>query len=130
MKQSSKAISEVVKLAEPAVVFISVEKEMETGPAMRPGEPFHFNDPLDPFSNEFFERFFKHRMPQRGGPGQGNAMGQGSGLIISSDRYILTNNHVVGDADKITVKLSDGRAQIRKIIISLRCIKTFNITTI
>jgi hypothetical protein len=71
LKQSSQAISEVVKRAEPAVVFISVEKEMETGPAMRPGEPFHFSDPLDPYSNEFFERFFKHRRPQRGGPEQG-----------------------------------------------------------
>ena len=36
-------------------------------------------------------------------------MGQGSGFLISKDGYILTNHHVVGDADKITVKLQDGR---------------------
>ena len=35
--------------------------------------------------------------------------GQGSGFIISEDGYILTNNHVVGDVDKITVELQDGR---------------------
>jgi serine protease Do len=35
--------------------------------------------------------------------------GQGSGFIISPDGYIMTNNHVVGDADKVTVKLEDGR---------------------
>lgn len=34
--------------------------------------------------------------------------GAGSGIIISSDGYIVTNNHVVGDADKVTVTLSDG----------------------
>ena len=35
--------------------------------------------------------------------------GTGSGVIISSDGYILTNNHVAGDADEIKVKLADGR---------------------
>ena len=35
--------------------------------------------------------------------------GQGSGFIISADGYLLTNNHVVADADKVTVKLSDDR---------------------
>src|SRR5258708_4155812 len=35
--------------------------------------------------------------------------GTGSGVIISSDGYILTNNHVAGDAEQINVKLSDGR---------------------
>jgi serine protease Do len=109
LRESSRAISEVVKRVEPAVVFISVSKEAETGPQMKSGEPFQFNDPMDPYSNEFFERFFKHRAPQRGGQQQGTAMGQGSGLIISSEGHILTNNHVVGDADRIMVKLSDGR---------------------
>jgi len=46
-------------------------------------------------------------------PGFGDAprqqKGTGSGVIISSDGYILTNNHVAGDADQIKVKLADGR---------------------
>lgn len=43
-------------------------------------------------------------------------MGQGSGFIISQDGYILTNHHVVSDADKITVKLQDGRELEAKVI--------------
>jgi serine protease Do len=42
--------------------------------------------------------------------------GTGSGVIISSDGYILTNNHVAGDADQISVKLSDGRELKAKVI--------------
>lgn len=42
--------------------------------------------------------------------------GTGSGVIISSDGYILTNNHVAGDADQINVKLSDGRELKAKVI--------------
>jgi len=42
--------------------------------------------------------------------------GQGSGFIISKDGYILINNHVVGDADLIKVKLSDGREFKAKVI--------------
>ena len=43
-------------------------------------------------------------------------LGQGSGFIISKDGYILTNNHVVGDADTVTVKLLDGREFTAKTI--------------
>lgn len=48
-------------------------------------------------------------MPQRQAPQKYNERGQGSGFIISEDGYILTNNHVVGDVDKMTVELQDGR---------------------
>lgn len=42
--------------------------------------------------------------------------GTGSGVIISADGYILTNNHVAGDADQINVKLSDGRELKAKVV--------------
>src|SRR5437868_2652965 len=47
-----------------------------------------------------FPQFDVPRGPQRG---------TGSGIIISADGYILTNNHVAGEADEIKVKLADGR---------------------
>jgi serine protease Do len=43
-------------------------------------------------------------------------MGQGSGFIFSKDGYILTNHHVVGEADKIVVKLEDNREFEAKIV--------------
>jgi len=114
LRQTSKAFSSVAKNAIPAVVFIKVEKTLESGPVMTPGTPFQHNDPFGFFGDEFFERFFRDRFPRQ--PRKYRQMGQGSGFIISADGYILTNNHVVGDADVITVKLHDGREFDAKII--------------
>ncbi|MGB3777205.1 MAG: Do family serine endopeptidase [Tunicatimonas sp.] len=51
-------------------------------------------------------------MPQQQGPRSGS----GSGVIISSDGYIVTNNHVVADADELTVVLTDNRSYLAKVI--------------
>ncbi len=51
-------------------------------------------------------------MPQQQGPRSGS----GSGVIISSDGYIVTNNHVVADADELTVVLIDNRSYVAKVI--------------
>ncbi len=105
LERTSKAFTRIAKKVNPAVVFIQVEKTIKTGQG---GYPFGFNDPFDLFNDDFFRRFFGHRFPDRG-PRAYKQMGLGSGFIISQDGYILTNNHVVGDADKITVRLNDGR---------------------
>ena len=105
----SSAFSDVAKTAMPAVVSIKVEKTVEVGPMMGSGVPFGFNDPYGQFGDDFLRKFFGGRVPQRRAPQKQYQRGQGSGFIISEDGYILTNNHVVGDVDKITVELQDGR---------------------
>jgi serine protease Do len=114
LRQTSKAFSQVAKKAIPAVVFIKVEKTIDSGSMMTPGVPFEFNDPFHFFGDEFFDRFFRDRLPRQ--PRKFRQEGQGSGFIISKDGYILTNNHVVGDADLITVKIHDGREYKAKVV--------------
>lgn len=67
-------------------------------------------DPADPFY-EFFRRF----MPEspRGGEPEPRGLGLGSGFIISPDGYILTNAHVVADADEVTVRLADAKREFK-----------------
>lgn len=106
-----KGFSGVAAKATPAVVFIQVEKQVPAG------HMYQFNNPFDLFGDDFAERFFgvprrprpDRRAPNRNRQPMFKQTGQGSGFIISKDGYILTNTHVVGDVDTITVRLSDGR---------------------
>lgn len=123
-KAVSTAFAQVAEKASPAVVFIEVDAEANTQ-QMPQG--------MDP--GDLFERFFGPGMPN--GPwrqlpqGRGEQQneqqneqqsnrlvpyGQGTGFIITPDGYIITNHHLVGDAKRVRVKLSDGREFEAKII--------------
>ena len=106
-KELSDAFATAAKGAMPAVVSIKVEKTIETN-QLSPDQ--QLNDPFGLFGNDFLRQFFGNQMPQQfQTPRKYIEEGQGSGFIISKDGYILTNNHVVGNVDKITVELQDGR---------------------
>ncbi len=62
---------------------------------------------------EFFRDFFGDQLQQQQPQAR---VGSGSGVIISDDGYIITNNHVVADADELTVVLTDNRSYTAKVI--------------
>jgi len=117
LRSQGKAFAQVAKRAKDAVVFIQVEKAVEEAGV---GPVVPFNDPFDLFNDDFFDRFFRYRGPPRRLPEQRKRRhvqtGQGSGFTISPDGYILTNNHVVGEADRITVKTVDGKELTAKLV--------------
>ena len=91
-----------------AVVNISVAGTMKTGITRSPNMPKA--DPNDPFS-ELFQQF-KMPLPRGDVP----VRGQGSGFIVSPDGIVLTNAHVVADADEVTVRLTDKREFKAKVV--------------
>jgi serine protease Do len=114
LRQSGLAFRSVAKKVSPAVVFIKVEKRVA------PDETTEFSSPFgSPFNDDFFRHFFgapqqfKHPRQE---PKQHLEVGQGSGFLISSDGYILTNNHVAGGADSLAVQLLDGREYQAEIV--------------
>jgi serine protease Do len=98
-------LPEFVALTEKlAASVVNISTTLELTPAAEPNfEPFAEDDPSEPFFNEQFSRRFQQR-------------GLGSGFIIDREGYILTNNHVVENTKKITVKLSDGKEYLAKVV--------------
>ena len=85
------AITETVRIASPAIVGITVTEIRIVGAT---GDPF-------------FDRFFTRKKEE---------LGRGTGFLISSDGYIVTNDHVAGNAKKIEITMTDGKKYDAKII--------------
>ncbi len=115
LKQTGQAFRSVAKNVSPAVVFIKAEKEVSNQGTTEFYSPFG-----GPFDDEFFRRFFgappQFQQPYQAPKKHRQEVGQGSGFLITPDGYILTNNHVAGEADKVSVQLLDGREYQAKII--------------
>lgn len=124
LRQSSKAFASVARSVSPSVVFIQVE-------TTKPYSSYHqFPMPFDeqwPFGSDLFERFFGEHFGDNQKPQeprkQPKVVGQGSGFVFASKAhlfidksYILTNSHVVENAEKIKVILQDRREFEAKIV--------------
>jgi serine protease Do len=105
LRQTGSAFSAIAKKALPAVVFIDVETTVEV-------PRYRYQNPLE----QFFGRGYGGYQQQEPETQKYSQQGQGSGFIISKDGYILTNNHVVKDADRITVNLASGEQLDAKVI--------------
>ena len=118
MIRASKTRAILVQNVQKAVVHIKVEK------IMRNPDGQALNNPMDLYNDEFFRRFFPELRPpknqqqkNRQNPNrQFRQQGMGSGSIIDSKGYILTNHHVVGEADRILVILYDGTEKEAKLV--------------
>ncbi|MBI5272527.1 MAG: DegQ family serine endoprotease [Chlamydiia bacterium] len=98
LEQTSQAFTRIAEQAMPATVFIKAE--------VTQSQPEYMN-PFDMFGDDFLHRFFNQ--PQNPQMQQQPQLAGGSGFLISSDGFIVTNNHVIKDAKNITVTLNDGR---------------------
>jgi len=97
----------VVKRAAPAVVNISSSRVVKS--RVSQGGQGMFDDP-------FFRQFFGNRVPQQQQPRSERSQSLGSGVVVSPDGYILTNNHVIDGATEIKVSFADKREYPAKLI--------------
>ncbi|QSA98344.1 DegQ family serine endoprotease [Methylococcus sp. EFPC2] len=103
-----------------AVVNISTSQKVAA--SERPQLPEGIEIPEGTPFDDFFRHYFGEQGPGgQGGPGDGNGQPSevqslGSGFIISADGYVITNHHVVKDADEIVVRLQDRRELVAKVV--------------
>ena len=101
LEKISKGLQSIATNAQKGVVFVSVSKTIQGF------------DMIDPFEFFFGGPSFKRRGP----PMKEKQEGLGSGLIIDVDNgYVLTNNHVIEDADEIILKLANGSSYEGKVL--------------
>jgi len=117
LRRMGKAFAGIAEKASPAVVGVKATKtvEEEQEPQSR---YYYYDDPFNPFreDEEFFDYFFRRRPPRRYARPQPKQVSQGSGFLVTADGYILTNNHLVGNAEKVVVKLADDRTFDARVI--------------
>lgn len=117
--------ADIVAMAKPAVVTVTTELAADAQMADQGAAPAGPDQGLPP--EEFFKRFFGENGPMPGMPGQDQGpqgqnpqgpkgMALGSGFVISEDGYVVTNNHVIDHATKITVTLDDGKELTAKLV--------------
>lgn len=110
LKQTSQAFATIAKEVSPAVVNIQSDQVPGNNEVAENGEAPELDD-IPPQFYEFFRQLDPNSLPRRQ-----PVVRQGSGFIISHDGYIVTNNHLVQNATKITVKLLNNDEYTAKVV--------------
>ena len=105
LTRTGRAMAEVTSAVKPAIVNISTTRTVKLAGGM---DPF-LDDP-------FFKRFFGDNFGRQKHSKEQKSVGLGSGVIVASDGYIITNYHVVKEADEIKVLMSDKKEYAGKVI--------------
>lgn len=113
------SFADLVEAVKPAVVSIAVEGVQSDSRRFGRGDRFDFNFPDLPEDHPF-RRFFEEFGDQFGPGGEGMPQrpfrAAGSGFLISADGYVVTNNHVVEQAEDVTVVLDEGDEYAAEIV--------------
>jgi serine protease Do len=112
--QSLPSFAPLIERVKPAVVSVKVKIVSQDNQNGQNGWSERFGGNLPPEIQKFFQQFGQ----QDGSPSNPNSVvwGEGSGFFISSDGYIVTNNHVVQNAKSVTVTMDDGKILDAKVI--------------
>ncbi len=111
----AEGFADLVERVMPAVVSVDVKYAPRT--LKHDSQDFRFQIPENSPFRQFFDQFGKQF--RFGSPGEQRAperMAQGSGFFISADGYIVTNNHVVNNADEVDIRTSDGKDYRAKVV--------------
>jgi serine protease Do len=112
LRRMGKAFASIAEKASPAVVGIRATRVVRTGSR---GRDDSYGD-SNPYGGDLFDYFFRRQTPRRDNQPEPKEIAQGSGFIVTADGYILTNNHLVGEAQEVSVQLGDSRRFKAKII--------------
>lgn len=108
LRQVGRAFASIAEKASPAVVGVRAEKVVKSRSRQTP-----FGSPFD---EDLFEYFFRRRSPRQFERPESTQVAQGSGFIVTPDGYIMTNNHLVGEASEVKVSLDDGRTLAAEVV--------------
>ncbi|MDA0205829.1 MAG: Do family serine endopeptidase [Acidobacteria bacterium] len=113
IEPSENQFTPIVRAVRPAVVNIKVEVAAEQETAESDAEP-------EPGMEDFFRRFFGGQVPEGMDPRQPRRRpGEGSGFVVDAKGYIMTNRHVVADADRVQVRFADEEEFIEATVIGV-----------